>query len=374
MNAFIIYERLYDLNGEKRLVGGIESYLLTLAQFLQKKNIQPYIIQKANHDFKINQNNIIIYGFETKRSANLYKQLYKKIKKNIGQKDIIIWGLDRGAYRCKHKRTIAIQHGIPFDYYQEERHLHTLIKRLHLAHVLKLIQRLQAIIAFEKATYKVCVDYNFWNWYRTFSIPEEEKNIYIIPNFTKTCATRKFEEKTDILKIVFARRFVRMRGIEVFIKVVEHFANDNRFNFTFAGEGPYFKEIQLLSKKTNNVHITKYDPEDAVKFHEQFDIAVVPSLASEGTSLSLLEAMSAGNAPICTYVGGMTNIVIDGYNGIFVRPGSSEEIITAINHLAANPELRIKISKNAQETAQIAFSITAWENKWGKIIDKISQL
>ena len=371
MRAYIIYERFYDHNGDRLLVGGIESYLLALANLLKKKDIQPIIIQYAKNNFKIEHNNILIYGYSVKKNKNLYKQLYDKVERSISHDDIIIWGLDRGAQKIRHLRTISIQHGIPFDYYQEERRSHKIIKKLHLIHVLKWYQRRKAIKSFKRATYKVCVDYNFWNWFRTFCSPEEEKNIYVIPNFTKCCEFRNFPKVQDSFKIVFARRFVRMRGIEVFMNVANYFKNDPRLTFTFAGDGPYLSEIKELQSKSHNINITQYSPEDAVEFHKRFDIAIIPSLASEGTSLSLLEAMSAGDAVICTCVGGMTNVILDNYNGMFVRPNNPQDIIEAIEKLIQCDKLRIELAHNAQVTVQAAFSLTIWEKRWGVILDKI---
>ncbi|WP_420491566.1 glycosyltransferase [Neobacillus drentensis] len=48
------------------------------------------------------------------------------------------------------------------------------------------------------------------------------------------------------------------------------------------------------------------------------------NLGSEGTSLSLLEAMAAKCAEIATNVGGMTNIILDNYNGLIINPDESE--------------------------------------------------
>lgn len=371
MKAYIIYERFYDLDCNRLLVGGVESYLLALATLLQKKNIQPIIIQCAKNNFKISYKNILVCGYSVKKNRCLYKKLYNKVKKDLTKDDILIWGLDRGAQKTRHLRTISIQHGIPFDYNQEERKSYKLIKSLRLIHVLKWVQRRQAIQYFKKSTYKVCVDYNFWNWFRTFCTPEEEKNIYVIPNFTKCCELRSFSETQDTFKILFARRFVRMRGVEVFMDVVNHFKNNSKLSFTFAGEGPYLAEIKKLQSKSHNINITQYNPEDAVEFHKQFDIAIVPSLASEGTSLSLLEAMSAGDAIICTCVGGMTNVVLDGYNGLFVRPNNSHDIIQAIEKLVKCNQLRIELAQNAQLTVQAAFSLKKWEKKWSVIIDEL---
>lgn len=370
MKAFIFYERLYDKSGENLLVGGIETYLLNLAQVIKDFNIEPIIIQSADCDFHKLYEDIMIEGFSVKRK-NLYYNLYSKVRDRIGDNDIVIWGLDRCAVKINHERVISIQHGIPFDYYQEENKLKRSLLHIGLGKVVKLFQRVNAIKYFKRATHKVCVDYNFLNWYRTYSLPFEEENIYVIPNFANVPKQYTAKDENTKLKIVFARRFVRMRGIEVFLKVAKYYKNDSRVDITFAGEGPYENLVDEIVSSSNNIHKDKYMPDKAVEFHQQFDIAVVPSIASEGTSLSLLEAMSAGNVVICTNVGGMTNIVIDGYNGLFVRPNSHEDIIKHIETLLNDPSKRKALAVNAFNTIESSFSLEIWKRRWSKVIETV---
>lgn len=373
MNGFIIYKHVYNLEGTGFIIGGIETYLLSLAGVLIKKGIQPVIIQCANSFFEKNINGIVIRGYQVKLK-NYHKSLYGLIKNEIEKEDILIWGTDTFSLKIEHKRTISIQHGIDFDYYPEEDKMRRFFLKCRLGYCFKYLQRRRALNVFRKSNFKVCVDYNFWNWYRTFCVPSEEKNIYVIPNFSYVDDIPSSDFRKDNskkLEIVFARRFVRRRGIEVFMDVVKYFKNSEKVNFTFAGEGPYLEKIQQLEKNFSNVKVTKYLPLEAVCFHKHFDISVIPTIGSEGTSFSLLEAMAAGNVVICTSVGGMTNVVLDYYNGLFVKPNSSMEIIDKINMLLLDKSLRERLSQNAKNTIKESFSYDIWKSKWEMVIEKI---
>ena len=373
MNAYIIYERFFDVYGEKCLIGGIETYLLHLSGILKERGINPILIQYAEKDFVKEKDGMKFLGFRVNK-RKLCKHLYQKIKKQIEADDLLIWGLDRSSVKVAHKKTIAIQHGIPFDYYQDEIKLRHIIRKIGLGHLLKMVQRKKAIQAFQNSTVKVCVDYNFWNWYRTFCLPEEEENIFVIPNFAEINSVTQKNKFSDRINILFARRFVRMRGVEIFLKVAAHYKDDERLTITFAGEGPYKNQIQALVESSSNIFITRYEAQESIKFHHQFDIAVIPSIASEGTSLSLLEAMSAGNVVICTCVGGMTNIVLDGFNGFFVKPNNSDEIIEVIEKLLKNKFLYENISHNARLTVKETFSFDRWKMKWNQVLDYVCTL
>ena len=373
MKAYIIYKQWFDPFGKKRMVGGIETYLINLAAILKARGIETEIIQSSKVNFSEKVRGIIIRGYNVKEGKFLYRRLYNQVKKRLNDEDIIIWGLDRASIKVSHRRTISIQHGIPFDYYQEEVSIHRFFLKIGLGHFLKKMQRMRAIKAFNNYSIKVCVDYNFWNWYRTFCLPPEEGNIFIIPNFSKIAGERvtsRSDSANRPLNILFARRFVRMRGVDDFIEVAKHFKNDKRVTITFAGEGPYEQKIRTLAQGSNNVFITKYESENAVEYCENFDISVVPSIASEGTSLSLLEAMSAGNVVIATCVGGMTNIVLDGFNGFLVKPHAPQEIIDKIKIVLSNRLLMEEISRNAILTIERSFSFDIWKQRWDKVIDQ----
>lgn len=372
MKAYIIYRHVLDIKGCDFMVGGIESYLISLASVIKSMGIQVTIVQKGIEKFEKQIDGVTYIGLQTK-GKKTYKELYKQIKGNIDENDLIIWGSEIESLKTNHKRTICIQHGIDFDYYPVEDSIKNKMLQLGLGKVVKFIQRRRALRTFQYSKYKVCVDYNFWNWYRTFALPKEEENIFVIPNFAKIGSNTN-KPVSETVNIVFARRFVRRRGVEIFIQVVKNMKNYSNVIFTFAGDGPYKKQILDLAEEMDNVVITKYSPENAISFHENYDIAVVPTIGSEGTSLSLLEAMSAGNAVICTAVGGMTNIIIDGYNGLLIKPDSVEALEDAIIRLIENKPLREQLSTKAYDTISTSFSYSTWAGKWENVIKQVAEL
>ena len=83
------------------------------------------------------------------------------------------------------------------------------------------------------------------------------------------------------------------------------------------------------------------------------DVFVMPSL-KEGLGLALMEAMASGLAVIGSDVGGIKSLIQNGYNGLLVRPADSKDLAAAILELLQNPErvqslgnsARVFIAKN----------------------------
>lgn len=373
MKAFILYRQLYDFFGSQLMIGGIETYILSLFEVLVENGYEPEMIQCAVKPFRIMHNGTIPVRGYCAKGSQYQKILYKQIQGELQPDDMVIFGTDTNCPCVAHRKTLSIQHGIDFDYYPLEEKRRLLFYKFGLGFIIKYLQRFRARESFNHASYRVCVDYNFWNWYRTFSLPHQDKNIFVIPNFAPI--PNKFINRPEgaKLRVLFARRFVRRRGVEVLINAIR-ILNQQNYDavYTFAGDGPLEETICSLAKEFQNVHITRYTSSEALELHMQHDIAVIPTIGSEGTSFSLLEAMAAGNAVICTPVGGMSNIILDGYNGIFVYPDSAKDLAKMIAILLQDQQLRDKLAKNARETVQAAFSKEVWKMRWKNALNKVT--
>lgn len=77
--------------------------------------------------------------------------------------------------------------------------------------------------------------------------------------------------------------------------------------------------------------------------------------------------MAAHCAILCTNVGGMTNIVIDGYNGLMVSP-TSEEIYIKLKQLVEDKQLRTNLAERGYDTVKISFNLKNWEEKWTAVL------
>lgn len=218
----------------------------------------------------------------------------------------------------------------------------------------------------------MCVDHNFVNWHKAVAPYPEVKHV-VIPNFADIPAmpTQKNEET---LRIIFARRFFIHRGTRLFANVAERILNERQNVFiTIAGTGPDADYMHEKLDPFKNVQFTTFNSGESLDIHRDADIAVVPTVGSEGTSLSLLEAMASGCAVVCTNVGGMTNIVLDGYNGLMISP-NEEDLYKALNQLVDDPLLRTTLQNNAYATVKSAFSLTKWQTKWTEVIQQVREM
>lgn len=86
------------------------------------------------------------------------------------------------------------------------------------------------------------------------------------------------------------------------------------------------------------------------------DMFVLPSFA-EGIPVALMEAMAIGIPVIATYVGGVTELVVDQITGQVVFPSDANGLAEAIARYVDDPEFCRTISRNAREKVAAEFNI-----------------
>ena len=370
MKVHIIYENYIAKDGKDMSVGGIQTYLTNLISVIKDLGLKVSLYQTANYDFNIEKDGVDIHAFkfDYKRQSTktLPQFLYNKSKGRIKEDDILIFGTDTLIVKTNHKRTIGIQHGISWD--KPKSGYNNSVLKYFLYYCLKAKMAWERVTLINKVKKIVCVDYNFTNWYRAL-IAAPKTSTQVIPNFSEIPSNRRCKREDEDIRIIFARRFFEFRGTRIFADAIDRILKKrNNIKVTFAGEGPDEKLLKERFANNKNVSFIKYDSDDSLRIHREHDIAVVPTIGSEGTSLSLLEAMAAECAVVCSNVGGMTNIVLDEYNGLMFDPYEKDELYNAIDKLVCDTSLRERLANKAYETVKGAFSLDLWKEKWKRVI------
>ena len=379
--AAITYSQFFNRQGTARALGGVETYIYYLSKLLVKMGFEVVIYQSSDVVFKKELEGVKVVGVKHAgcNAQSLYDEALNFVEESNG---ILIFGADQHSVKTNYARAINIMHGIawdlPADIICKAGGRYKLIGKIPkfgqlLAKKLLGKTRLKQI---ENTKHCVLVDYNSINWYRTqvhSTIKSSYKVILNFASFPGNYQPDLAKHNDKYLRILFARRFQKFRGSEIMMDAVSRLIEERSdFQVVFAGEGPEKEAIENRFIDNPQVIIESYLPEESIKYHEGFHIAVIPSLASEGSSLSLAEAMGAGCAVIASDVGGMTNMVIDGFNGFLIRPNATD-LYDQLVKLLDSPELRLRLADGAQRTAMAAFSLEKWEGEWVGFVEGVME-
>lgn len=77
--------------------------------------------------------------------------------------------------------------------------------------------------------------------------------------------------------------------------------------------------------------------------------------------------MAFGKPIIAGLVGGLTDLILPGYNGLLIEI-TRENLKKAIVTLIENPDLRETLGRNAEEVAKY-FSKAIWEERWRILLE-----
>ncbi len=389
MKVAIIYNRLFEFDGSKLSIGGIQTYLQKLAEVVNGLGWEPAIFQLATQEFEQRAGLTQVFGktgMPVESAANdIGTFLSDCAAKWIGTSPgLIIFGSD-SYFVNSPIPSIAIQHGVAWDLPNVETitSAKTIVQKLKAKFRESRLNHLRRAWmdsgnklnrTMEKIRFLVCVDYNFYNVSKARGKVITSR-VWVIPNFADLVPVEEIasqRQRKEVVRILFARRFCWYRGTRlispVFRRILAEFPE---VHITLAGDGPDESWLREYFADSDRISFIKYDHQELTAILLNHDIAVVASLGSEGTSLSAIEAMGAGCAVLATCVGGLTNIIIDGYNGKLVLP-VEEDLYLALRMLVENETLRERLAAKAYETVQDSFNIVLWKDKWSQVLRNVA--
>lgn len=185
-----------------------------------------------------------------------------------------------------------------------------------------------------------------------------KREIRVIPNFvdseTFSPAPCEIMERNDDRDIVVThisnfRPVKRIQDLVHAMSIVVKRAPGARL--MLVGDGPERHRIERLIDHLDlrrNVLVTGFrrDIANLLRFS---DVAVLCS-ETESAPLTLLECMSSGLPVVATRVGGIPEIVQDGFNGFLVLPKHPEAIAERLIELNEDKVLRRRLGKAARQT------------------------
>lgn len=357
--VFIIQPTFFDLEGQKCFYGGAERYVLDIAALCRKEKLSCVLLQySSNGMFFRKEKDCFVFGVPTLGHSLIFYLSVLHLIPNTAYKIIYSWSAD--VFPMK-KNSLLLSHGIFWDSFkkspEEEQRLLDLKK--HFSQISSLIS----------------VDANTISWIRsTWPSLARCKPMYYLPNYADCNIFSPAERPEDRIHILFPRRATMYRGYWLMSKAAQRilldFPNTDLFFIGFVHENDIAQDMKRLKEKfPNRVMQAAVSPDEMPSYYQKSHIVVIPTVHSEGTSLSCLEAMASECAVIASNVGGLSNIVINNYNGILINP-DEEELYQALKTLISDGIFRKQLAKRAREVVKISFNKQNWEQTWRTLLVK----
>ena len=175
-----------------------------------------------------------------------------------------------------------------------------------------------------------------------------EANFFVLRNFVES-RSRVARETREEAKIIVISNFAEYKGHHLLIDAIE--ISKTSPIVSLIGEGGVKGEIENRIRKLGLHDLIHFVPGTEMSRQlTQATFAVHPS-ETEGLSNAILEELSYGLPVIAFNVGGNSELIKDGHNGILLNDRCPESLSAAIDFLITNQEICEQYSRNAYLTA-----------------------
>lgn len=356
----IVNINFFDWKGETVYKGGAERYVYDLARLLQTMGCEVRLLQNAVEPFERVFKGVRVVGIAASSTLDL-GTISRAYEKECADADVVIASpTELACNLSKVGKVISINHGIHWD---------------SISNTLTNFDKSRYALLFDalkNSDHCVCVDTNFINWVRTFDWTLANSLTYI-PNYVDLQQFQRNEKDFDAqeLTVLYPRRLYEARGLYLTLNAFDAlFERIPNIRLVLCGQavGRDAEETRaFVERHPGRVDWVEYDMEDMHRAYVDSHVVLVPTMYSEGTSLSCIEALATNNAVIATNVGGLPNLIVDGYNGLLIRP-NSWDLARAIERLIGNRALLSTLARNGLETAG-TFSKSTWEHRWTEVLE-----
>jgi len=194
---------------------------------------------------------------------------------------------------------------------------------------------------------------------RIVSIPNGiDYQLFAPPDVDQRCQRRTaLGLPQDAIIVLRVGTFMKKKGVTTLLSAWEEIAAQypNVILLSLGGTDIPRAIRDQARRSGDNVHFV-LNVDDVLPYYQAADVFVLPSL-TEGLSNALLEAQACGLACVVTDVGGNTDVVEHGKNGLIVPPNNAQDLAKALTVVIENKELRESLGIQAR-TASLRYSMT----------------
>jgi len=229
----------------------------------------------------------------------------------------------------------------------------------------------------EQAALVVSVDYNFANVLRA-TYPALATKVRVIPTYADTVRfVPRSDPPRDQCTVLWP---VAPHGYSMLLEAMEPLLEQLPFlNFHIAAEDPQqeadahaldsIKSWMARTWDPSRVALTTLSPDTLPALYRSSDIVALPITHGTAGTFACLDAMASGCAIVATDVGGLTNLLVSGFNGWLVPP-TAKAVSEAVRMLALDGALRQRLGAQARQTA-LALSRQRWEEAWREALVQV---
>jgi len=186
-----------------------------------------------------------------------------------------------------------------------------------------------------------------------------------LPSRPRTTAER--------LRIGFVGTLVWHKGVHVLLEAARHLP-DGTFELRIHGAQTTFPEyLATLRALGGGLPVSfegAFTPEQAGDVYSGIDVLVVPSLWLENSPLVIHEAFLAGIPVVGANIGGISDLISDGVNGLLYEPSSPHELARCLTRLITDRDQLGALAHRHPPVKGIDADAREWEARYRAVVSR----
>src|ERR1035438_7883597 len=367
----IVVTSFLSHDGQRAAGGGRPRIVRDLARYFTAQDYDVTIVQRGERSSLIPyEENISVHVVKAPKSAWGDLWFARAIRAEVRAATVCCYASPEDGFPFDSPNAFAIQHGVWWDSPE-----YSGPKRL----AVHAVQRLRNAAMCRRTKAVICVDSNFANTLRLDGPLGHElaAKCFYLPNYVDLKAFPaphhgRLLQRFWSRKLLFLRRLEPPRGPRLIVEVCR-LLRDNGVAFAaelcgWGSEREATSRLIAEYRLETQVGLSEAALGDAATVADAAAVSVVPSLWSEGTSLSAIESIAQGIPVVASDVGGLANVVIPGFNG-YICPSTAPAFAERIRRLLDDEDEYLRLAHNCLALREV-FSFERWIRE---LTDRLAQ-
>lgn len=152
------------------------------------------------------------------------------------------------------------------------------------------------------------------------------------------------------IDILYAGSLVNHKGVHILIEAFKNIKNEN-IKLHILGKGTEEYTLKEIAKEDERILFHGFvEGKELQNFYENANIVVVPSICFDNSPMVIYESLMNGTPLLGSNIGGIPELIEDGFNGFLFEPGNIDELKDKIQYLIDNPSKLKDLEKGAFES------------------------
>ena len=162
--------------------------------------------------------------------------------------------------------------------------------------------------------------------------------------------SRKTIKTYDSFDITYIGTLGKHKGVDTLIKAFKEIEGET-LRLHIIGKGYDEEEFRELSHEDNRIVFHGFvNNSDILDYYKMTNVLVIPSICYDNSPLVIYESFSTGTPVIGSNIGGIPELVMDGYNGLLFEAGNVDSLKEKLVKVINDKELLKKFEENSYES------------------------